>query len=118
MLITATPCTSVHGPAQPGLKPPLHQGWWQEVSDGMGQGENLPFPLHRAGDCGLRNMSCFQTSPMLYNCPGLCVAAVLCRELLSTARGAVWPQTGYFSHSSKIFQERNVVSCYDLAVFS
>lgn len=118
MLITATPCTSVHSPAQPGLKPPLHQGWWQELSDGRGQGDNLPFSLHRAGDCGLRNMSCFQTSPMLYSCPGLCVAAVLCQELLGTTRGAVWPQTGNFSHSLKIFHERNEVSCYDLAVFS
>lgn len=50
MLITATACTSVQGPAQPGLKLSLDQGWWQEISDGMGQGDNLPFPLHGAGE--------------------------------------------------------------------
>lgn len=55
---------------------------------------------------------------MLYSCPGLCVAAVLYGDLLATSRGAVWPWMGYSSHSFKIFQERNEVSCYDLAVFS
>lgn len=50
MLITATPCSSPQGPAQPGLKLPLHQGWWQEVSDSMGQGDNLPSPLHWTGE--------------------------------------------------------------------
>lgn len=48
MLITATPFTSAQGPAQPGLKLPLHQGWWQEVSDGVGKCDHLPFPLHEA----------------------------------------------------------------------
>lgn len=68
--------------------------------------------------CGLWKMSCFLTSPMLYGCPGLCVAAAQYGDLLGTARGAIWPRMGYSSHSFEIFQERNEVFCYDLAVFS
>lgn len=113
MLITATPFTSAQGPAQPGLKLPLHQGWWQEVSDGVGKRDHLPFPLHEAEELWA------QENVMLSNqSHAVQLSRAVCGDLLGTARGAVWPQMGYSSHSFKIFQERNEVSCYDLVVFS
>lgn len=92
--------------------------WWQEASDGMGQGDSLPFPLCGAGELWVPENDMFSNQSTLYSCPGLCVSPALCGDLLGTSSGAVWPRTGNSSHSLEMFQERNEESCYGFAVFS
>lgn len=75
--------------------------------------------------CGLRSMSCFKTRVVCRPQSRACKAAQGCvwllrhaGRLLGTAKRATLPWTGYSSNSFKIFQERNKVFYYDLAVFS